>query len=419
MRGSSRFGLFSPTNGPNGRPSVDAAPFHELLALLDLFVEANHKRLLLNVDRIDSVRKTKIVTPYHRAKNRGNTSRFENYLENFIYAFEHDLERDPDFELGPELQATIVQYKNLLLTYENTKTVLHELNANARQQPSSSIESLVKKLSGYFDPKLELHKDDPELKFYEEWLNKFNALTKPEEAFESEETPLEETTVDAPALSKPQIALERLQTAFMHCINNHMTKDSLSWHPARHENYYLAKLKILWHNYEEQYGPVDQNILISTAAEAIIEEKRQGVIAKHVEAKNTLESQKPEHTQISLQRQHDKLQKRRDARLTAIETAQEELFTHANDIANSAADISSPEASAIFAAAMKEVERKEIAFSSSPALFNLCKSGKHQDEHAIAMLQKIDALREMLKFQELFRQQYATISAENHTVPAA
>lgn len=377
------FRLFSPKNGR----ANNSLPLQDLLTLLGDFVEATHKYLLTQYSN-DVITKTILLRPYHSAKKSKNDSRYESYLKNFIHTFE----KNNDF------QSIVQLYQNLLKFYGAIKAILHELNANI--SPSNTIETLVPLIIESFDKK------DP---FFSQWSKRFNALTQqPAEA-------LHEEITERPILSKQEIALGRLQTTFMHCINNQATENS--WYPERYENYYLAKLKILWHDYTEQYGAIDEGNLIATAIFSILSENQETVIAKHVEAQHVLEKQKGHYSQPNFQKKQDKLQQQREQQLSLIKSSELKLQAHANAITDLAKDTSSPTAACIFSGAIKEIKRKELSITSNPALFNHCTTKKL---HTHINLDKIDNLQEMKIFGELFSNQCAKIATvEENIAPAA
>jgi len=382
MSASNPFGFISPKNGR----ATSSATIQDLLILLDDFCEANHKHLLTQCGN-DVLRKTKLLAPYYRAKRHGTTSRFENYLENFIRDFEND----------DDLLAINHLYKGLLAAYHKAKTILDELHANARQHP---IDSLVHSITQHFNYK------GP---FYNDWAKKFNALMdEPTEINAPNKTSDTVIPEEEQALSKQQNALHQLQKTFMRCIKD---KASKKWHPSLDFN--LAELTLRWHNYTKQHGRIHKATLMANATQSIAEEEQEVVIDQHLVAQHTLEERKAKHNPANLQKLQKKLQAQRGRLLAKIEFSQPELHKYARDIADSVQDISNPAREKLFRKAIKEFERKELSFSSNPALFNYC-TGKHRDPHALSMLKKGNELREMKKICKLLRRELDIITSKEN-----
>lgn len=256
MSANNPYGFFAPT--PN--PVNHSKPFHDLLSLLKDFVTAHQAHLSAH-HATDVILRSKLLLQYHRAKKQADKTRTEVYLETFT----------KDFKDNPDLQPTLELYQILLNTYRKTKIIVAELNTKAKQHPSNTIDELIEPIIHSFDP-MDL--------FLQTWAARFNALMQQPVELAHETMPSEEQT-----LSPQQEALHQLQETFKHVINNLTISRSRSWHPSHHENYYLAKLKILWHNYTEQYGQLNTNELSHQVINTIASERSETVIDQHLETR--------------------------------------------------------------------------------------------------------------------------------------
>jgi len=367
----------SPIHGDRSPlPSDHLRAFQELLELVTSCIEAHHKHLLA-IYRRDILRKSKILGLYLRAKKQGEHTRIENYLLTFIKTFGHDISMNADVTLCRQLLAALQQ----------TKTVMHELQTNVRQAPRHSLTELV-------DITETALQGNPA--FSQSWIAKFKSLSTTPVATTQETATNNKTTNP---LNPQQQAFQELQTTFIVCIQHRMP----SPYPSPNKYYDLAKLKILWENYTAQYGNINESDLTTVAIQTIIEAQRQAVIAKQVEAQQALASQREEHSPLAFKRQQKELQDHRDQALHKIEASHERLNRTASVVIGTAKDLTSVAAKRTFDRAIRTVEHKALSIAGSPGLFNFCTGSKQPKPHARQALAKIEELRRMQAFANLFR----------------
>ncbi|MCB1828322.1 MAG: hypothetical protein KDH94_07830, partial [Coxiellaceae bacterium] len=222
---------------------------------------------------------------------------------------------------------------------------------------------------------------------------------------------------EAPKLTRQELDWQQLLETLKRCTNNRANRLTLSWHPRYKENYYLAKLRVLWQQYEANYGPVVLDNFTQTVAHEVAEERRQTVVARHVEDQQNLITHAIQMglSPTQIKNKKSKLEQQKERDLKEIYELTLQLGEHAADAISFAQQPVDQTVTQVFNDALTEIARHDRAVASNPALFKLTMGTRHRN-HALATLDTIDNTQEMQYFAQLIT---ATINSSPNTAPAA